>query len=126
MLDAKSGKRIWVRDDDGQDAGIAFSPDGRLLAHVRGNVRLLDAATGDVVAKCESPRCFFTAAIFTRDGTAVIAVTTGDSPIVVFDAKKGTELHRLTLSPRAIPAPFGRAIASLSPDGKTLAIASRD
>jgi serine/threonine protein kinase/WD40 repeat protein len=89
-----SGTQLWEvgtwRPGRRFDAGIAFSPDGRLLAlsDVFSVIRLVETATGREVARLTGPEPQrYAAACFTPDGTRLIARGSDEKMLHVWDLR---------------------------------------
>jgi RNA polymerase sigma factor (sigma-70 family) len=142
----KDGVRVWdvatgrdLRRLPGEEngaAGLAFSPDGKLLASAAkdGQIALYDLATGKEAARLNRPRegaptLFLLSGVipaFSPDGKSLAAP--GPPEVVGFDLRSvlkvwdlgGHELWTVRPGPRE-PAPVA---AAFSPDGKALAWAT--
>gem|GEM_PF-4893838 len=96
--------------------GVAFSPDGRVLATAEGNnrVHLWDVATGQQLAEEHAMMGPLFAVVFTPDGKFVSA--TGEGSGKVWSIEEGANGLLLQLRPEQL---LGRDL-SLSADGKRL------
>jgi WD40 repeat protein len=111
-------REIVIKDDRMDSLGLAFSPDGKLLASLNGNgvARLTEVATGIELLREQFPRDYAGPIRFSPDGTS-LAVASGPNARKVFlwEWEKGKP-------PREIPVrPRGARSLDFSPDGKTLA-----
>jgi WD40 repeat protein len=124
LLDAATGKLLWIRRDIGpqEQVSLAFSPDGKTLGagSLGGPVALLDAGTGEVRRRLAAKGVESVA--FSSDGKVLAAgcrdATNSDnvrSEVRLWKVGTGELL-------RAIPR--GRGPVAFSPDGKVLATAS--
>ena len=119
--------------------GVAFSPDGKLLASCAGDkvIRLWDTATGKAVRRLHGHQEAIRTLVFTPDGTRLVSAggpsgtTTPsskhpeldivlDNAIRLWDVATGRELRRFT------GHQLGVHSASLSPNGKWLVSAGFD
>jgi tetratricopeptide (TPR) repeat protein len=104
----------WKEGARSEGIGLGFSPDGRLLAvgQIDGVIRLIESATGRVVANLEAPHTFHaSSATFTADGSRLILPSATSRSTHVWDlrslrqqlAAKGLdwEWPPLTEAPRA-------------------------
>jgi WD40 repeat protein len=109
----------------GQVLGVAFSPDGALLAAAGGNpsqfgeVRIWEVETWREVKTFRGHRDQLLALAFSPDGTR-IATASYDRSIKLWDVKSGAELQTLKDHTEAVFA------IAFSPDGQRLASASSD
>ncbi len=104
-------------DGFGQEVhGVAYSPDGNLLAACgRDRMRIWDAATGRVLHDLSAPDGAIHCVVFSPDGKRLASGR--DSALDIWDAIDGEALMTL-------PRPAGAVVSiAFSPDGKTLAAA---
>ena len=139
LWDVATGRRSATLTGASRDRVLAYSPDGRTLAQgvFRGEVRLLDAATGAVIGRLGPMRTIqspdhvtdVTSLAFSPDG-GTLAAGTDEDVIYLWDLESKTRIRsllgdvdRISFGPdghRTIP------VTSLlfSPDGRTLAAGS--
>ncbi|MCH7729753.1 MAG: hypothetical protein IH991_25275 [Planctomycetes bacterium] len=150
IRDVESGKLLQQSSvSSGEAYRAALSRDEKLIVTIGGKLRLLDAATGELLRSFEHERTRIRAAAFSPNGKLIAAA--GDAPlhtraagflgaltdatstataVRLWDLKSGKEVHRFDRDPRT----FGRtehkrrevADVLFSPDGKTLATAEVD
>src|SRR5207253_170146 len=97
-----------------------FSPDSKLL--VTDGLSVIDVATGqEVHVLVNQSRKNIYSITFSRDGKSIIAGEYANAPasVVIWDVLSGQEVRRLTLD-------TGFLAVAVSPDGKFLAVGSRD
>lgn len=102
-------------------AGVAFSPDGRILAACDGNdrVSLWDAATHRNIATLTAPSGDgIDDVAFSPDGKILAATTSGSGSVILWD----TATHQIitTLS-NSDTSPYPLYMVAFSPDGRVLA-----
>lgn len=125
VFDAANCKLLWKNEEHPSDAhssmsGVAFSPDGKTVAATpswRKPLRLFDAETGKVIRTFEGSKAAGSL-IFSDDGKRIFSSGWERSSLIwdVATGKTGGEFS---------PAPPYYHTASLSPDGRTLALAAQ-
>ncbi|MDW8106870.1 MAG: WD40 repeat domain-containing protein [Armatimonadota bacterium] len=113
--------------------GVAFSPDGTLLAVAwnRGTVQLWNVADGSLVRNLRVQPTgniitFYQRVVFSRDGSLLAASGTDgviSQNITVWRVATGEQLMNLTLE---VPTYIGIKELQISPDGTLIAAAMRD
>ncbi len=99
--------------------GVAFSPDGALLAYSDGeHARVVSATTGAAAATLPDAVYWVDSIAFSADGTRLVTADGQGAEARTFDATSGRLLRTLGAQPGWINA------VSLSPDGKQLASGS--
>jgi sugar lactone lactonase YvrE len=100
--------------------GLAFSPDGKLLAMAGENhaVHLVDVAGGQELGVAAGHRAAVASVRYTADGKTV-TTTSEDFSIRAWDAATGKELWQFKLTD-------GSGVHALSADGRILAVAEID
>jgi WD40 repeat protein len=133
IIDALSGKEVLEMPvatlGNQAGTGLAFSPDGGLLAMsgVNGGVRVVRAATGKEHRRLDSPAGAITAVAFSPDGRTVAAVRDGQVPFavgMVVAEPAAVELWELASGGlrASYKGPAGAInCLAFSPDGLTLA-----
>ncbi|HKB38633.1 MAG TPA: WD40 repeat domain-containing protein [Gemmataceae bacterium] len=110
--------RTTLRGHEGPVTGMAFSPDGKLLAAGSdGLVKLWDLATGQELVKLGRLSTYFRSLVFSADGRTLITGAGSDgrpSEIKLWDVATGAE--RLAI----IDDEGVLAAVAITPDGKTL------
>jgi RNA polymerase sigma factor (sigma-70 family) len=127
LWDSATGKELFQFDDGkgGSPAtfGIAFSPDGKILAAARRrnapNVQLWNTQTGQLIRELKGHTASPLSVVFSSDGKTVISCG-DDSTIRFWDVATGRETAKLDIhSGQVYPL-------ALSSDGKLLAAGSTD
>jgi WD40 repeat protein len=124
LLDAATGKLLWIRRDIGpqEQVSLAFSPDGKALGagSLGGPAVLLDAGTGEVRRRFAAKGVESVA--FSPDGKRVAAgcrdATNSDN------VRSEVRLWRAGTGELVRTIPRERGPVAFSPDGKILATAS--
>lgn len=117
LWDVASGKEVRAWKTDGMVDGMAFSPDGKMLAGVeKKGVTFWNSATGEVVRQI--PVKYARLVAFSPDGKRVATASSLD--IRIFDVVSSKEVLALTGHSATIHD------LSFSPDGTRLASASYD
>jgi WD40 repeat protein/tRNA A-37 threonylcarbamoyl transferase component Bud32 len=111
--------RTTLRGQDGPIVGLAFSPDGKLLAAggVEGWVKLWDLATGKESVPLGRHSTSFRSLAFSADGRTLITGAGNDqrpSEIKLWDVATGAERLAITDDEGVLAA------VAITPDGKTL------
>ncbi|HEX3658580.1 MAG TPA: serine/threonine-protein kinase [Pirellulales bacterium] len=112
---------LTLKGHAGNVLGVAFSPDGRLLASANGGtgVKVWDTTTGQETLNLKGHRYGVTSVAFSPDGKWLASASL-DSTVKVWDAAMGQET--LTLKGHTGEV----ASVAFSPDGQRLASAARD
>ncbi|HKY54192.1 MAG TPA: helix-turn-helix domain-containing protein [Anaerolineales bacterium] len=121
IWDSTTGKELLVLKETGPVFGLAFSPNGKLLATSgpEGIAAIWDTTSGkQILSLFGHTRAIFGVA-FTPDGLR-LATASGDGTVKIWDAESGEELLTLLGHTGWV---FGLAI---SPDGTLLATAGQD
>jgi WD40 repeat protein len=116
-------RRLHVPPGDERGAwNIDVSPDGKLVAAgYTDGLRLLDFATGAEIELRSFPGC--RSVIFTPDGKGLL--TCGDSGLGRWPIEHATDTGRVRLGPRESITNARRLYASLTADGRWVAVADR-
>ncbi len=136
FVDLSTGKEIRQIDNDQQFFGLAFSPDGKLLAlSTQGRVEVWDAGSGDEIRLLQAdPNSNWSVLAFAPDGKML--ATAGMGQLVhLWELASGKERQEFRVSaevPAPIPGhyyPGGNnpvSALAISPDGKLLAVGAAD
>ena len=119
VWDATTGAEVFQTGIRNEPDGIAYSPDGKLLAEGDRNVRLWDPHTGKLVRELKGHAQSARAVAFRPDGR-VIATGGHDKTVRLWDPATGAELLKIEGHSDSVLA------LAFSPDGKLLASAGSD
>jgi RNA polymerase sigma factor (sigma-70 family) len=120
LLDVATGKLLRKVESSHVVHGVAFSPDGRLLASVEdGLIRLWDVAAEKEIRSMQVEHPLNYGPAFSPDGR-LLATGGEDSVIHLWETATGTEIRRFLGHHSAV------AVLRFSPDGRTLASGSGD
>ena len=119
IYEADSGKELHLLQYGEGIRSVAFSPDGKKLVTIDGEVRIWDAESGEELQKIEA---MVYSVAFSPDGKKLVAgiFAAGADFAQIWDVETGQVLQKLEGHPR----PVERAV--FSPDGTKVATASRD
>jgi WD40 repeat protein/serine/threonine protein kinase len=127
VWDAGKGREILTLEEQAPVTSVCFSPDGCCLAYAIGSdddnqpgeVKVRDAATGEVVFSLEGHTSSVTSVAFSPDGKRIVSGST-DKTVKVWDSEKGHECLSLKGHTRGVTS------VTFSPDGRRLASAGSD
>jgi RNA polymerase sigma factor (sigma-70 family) len=120
LWDAATGKEIHRFPNRAQPNGLAFSPDGKLLATTDApTCHLWDVATGKELRQLTGHQVVVSRIVFSPDGKRV-ATASMDGTVRLWDPATGAERQRLD---HGQDAPY---TVAFSPDGKRLVSAGKD
>ena len=117
MWDAATGKELCQFPNRGQPSGLAFSPDGKILATTYTPVcHLWDAATGKELRQLKGHNNSVSGVAFSPDGR-IVATAGGDGTLRLWDPSTGEEKRRIDCGQG------GLYTLAFSPDGTQIASA---
>ncbi|HEY7311659.1 MAG TPA: sigma-70 family RNA polymerase sigma factor [Gemmataceae bacterium] len=119
LWDAATGKEVRVFPNRGQPRGVAFSPDGKLIATTWRAGQLWDAATGKMLRELPKAQNQALALAFAPDGK-ILATANADGAVYLWDPSTGEKKRHLDCGQGGVNA------VAYSPDGATLASGSND
>jgi RNA polymerase sigma factor (sigma-70 family) len=120
LWDAASGKEIRQFPNRAQPVGLAFSPDGKVLATTDAPIcHLWDVATGKELRRLTGHQVVVRRIVFSPDGKWV-ATASADGTVRLWDPATGAERRRLEHDQ---DEPY---TVAFSPDGKLLASAGKE
>jgi WD40 repeat protein len=119
IVDLESRQLVWTQPTRSLVRVLAFGPDPLLASAVSNKVSLWDVRQNKEVATLSAPETYLTALVFSRDGKRAYG-SQSDGSLATWDVAKPEPLQ-------VDKGATGSVISmALSPDGKSLAVASRD
>jgi WD40 repeat protein len=121
LWNAATGQQTGGTKDGGTGCGLAFSPDGKLLAvgRAQGEIQLLDAAIGQVTATLTGHTKTVWSVAFSPDGKT-LASGSEDGTIRLWSVASGQSTATLTGHTQNVNS------VAFSPDGRTVASGGYD
>jgi Tol biopolymer transport system component len=120
LWEAATGRKVELAKPLTDAFEVAFSPDGKLLAVAKQDIRLIDVATGRELRRLSAHRGMVYALAFSSDG-GLLASGAGDKTVRVWDVATGATVASLDGHADAVSAvafsPDDRLVASGSFDG---------
>jgi RNA polymerase sigma factor (sigma-70 family) len=123
MWEVKTGKNLWIYNGAGPIIALAFAPDGRSVAAAQGRqIRILDAAAGDLLRTLEGDPQSYLGIAYAMDGKTILGVGRKQDQqksvgmVEVFSAATGDSLRVIEGARHGAFAPDG-SLAVLGEDG---------
>jgi RNA polymerase sigma factor (sigma-70 family) len=120
LWDVATGKEVYQFPNGTQPLGVAFSPDGQILANTGTPCHLWHVATGRELRQLKGHQNGTRRIAFTPDGKSVATVGYEDPHVRFWDPATGAEQRRLDCRQGDL------STFAFSPDGRLLASAGRD